>query len=122
MAEFSGDNLRRHFIKTRVSESERTIIFKNADRASASVSAFIRARAMDDMEHSPRPKRRNELSASEARSVAITLACMGRLADIIRAYDETLPYPDYIQFVFSHLLREIRENRDRCFTALGKTP
>ncbi|MDB2437140.1 hypothetical protein N9W89_00360 [Hellea sp.] len=122
MAESSGDTIRHHFIKTRVSETERGIIFKNADKAKASVSAFIRARAMSDMGQSPRSKRRTILSASEGRSVAITLACMGRLVDIIREYDETLPYPEDIQFVFTHLLREIKENRDRCFTALGKKP
>ena len=122
LPEAGVDTSRREIIKARVSKAEHITIKTNADRHSQNISDFIRTRTLGDMEQSPRPTRRKGLSASEARSVAITLACMGRLADIIRDYEDMPPAPQDLGFMFRHLLRELEDNRDRCFEALGKKP
>ena len=108
-------------VGVRLSPTEKDTITLKADRRGTSVSAFMREAALSDDQ--PRLAQGSRLSTSEGQQIALVLACLGRLADLITDFENDAygTAQDRV-IMLAALRREIIAVRDQCFAALRRTP
>ncbi|PHR93695.1 MAG: hypothetical protein COA69_03415 [Robiginitomaculum sp.] len=107
-------------VSVRLSKQEKQTIATHADNQRLSASAYMRICSL---------KSRNGLSArksvpiSEGKQIALVLACLGRLMDMLKSYAKDEEHQDrQQQIMFAALRREIMAVRDQCFNSLRRKP
>ena len=114
-------------VSVRLTAHERTALSHKADTCRMALSAFIRASALNTLElgqmgHTPRPTSKR-LSTTERTQIALVLACMARLMDSIRDFENTnADSVDEQTLMLPALKRDITATRDQCFKGIGRLP
>ncbi|MEM9668890.1 MAG: ribbon-helix-helix protein, CopG family [Pseudomonadota bacterium] len=112
---------RNNTVGVRLSDHEKDTITHKADRHRMSVSAFMREAALSDETSSSLPSPR--MSLSEGEQIALVLACLGRLADLVTNFEnDEYGSASSRLMLLAALRREIIAVRDQCFKALRRTP
>ena len=107
-------------VSVRLSKQEKQTIAMKADNQRLSASAYMRDIAIA---RTGKTRSSNTVSTSEGKQIALVLACLERLADIIKSYAKDDGHQDRKQqIMYAALRREIMNVRDQCFTALGRKP
>ena len=107
-------------VSVRLSKQEKQTIAIKADNRRLSASAYMRTCSLNGS---------NSLSArkfvpiSEGKQIALVLACLGRLMDILKSYTKDDEHQDrQHQIMLAALRREIMTVRDQCFKSLRRKP
>ncbi len=114
---------RNRSVTVRLNDSEKQTISHKADVRRTSLSAYMRDASLAGGDNTA--SRRKRVSLSEGKQIALVLACLGRLADDLKAFatlfaitEETTPQREKLD----SLHRQILATRDQCFVALGRKP
>lgn len=114
---------RKHTVGVRLSDHEKGTITIKADRQRKSVSAFMREAALYEDEAKLVTKPRSHISTSEGQQIALVLACLGRLADLVSDFENDEYGTASTRIIMlAALRREIIAVRDQCFKALRRKP
>lgn len=112
--------LRDHIINIRASKSEKQRLKDLATVAHLCLSDFMREAALKTGAVLPKAK---PTPTKEGQQIALVLACLGRLADIVKSHAKDVEHQDRRQqIMLATLRREIMNVRDQCFTSLGRKP
>ncbi len=114
---------RNRSVTVRLNDSEKQTIARQADARRTSLSAYMRNASLAGGDNTA--SRRKRVSTSEGKQIALVLACLGRLADDLKAFailfaisEETAPQREKLDA----LQRQILATRDQCFSSLGRKP
>jgi len=107
-------------VSVRLSKQEKQTIVTHADNQRLSASAYMRT---SSLKGSNGLSARKSVPISEGKQIALVLACLGRLVDIVKSYAKDVEHQDRRQqIMFTSLRREIMAVRDQCFESLRRKP
>ncbi|MEO0883955.1 MAG: hypothetical protein AAFY34_14665 [Pseudomonadota bacterium] len=120
----SETRIRGNTVGVRLSDTEKEKITMKADRHRVSVSAFMRESALSiGEEEISSPSKAPRISVSESQQIALVLACLGRMADLVSDFEnDEYGSASSRMILLAALRREIMAVRDLCFKALRRRP
>lgn len=112
----SDKRQREHALRVRLSDDEAAEIRKRADRAGLSVSAYLRACALDT-----NPLRAERQPSINRREVARLIGELGKLSEAFRQAAKVADR-ERCSLLIEAAGRDFAELRALCFEALGREP
>lgn len=107
-------------VSVRLSKQEKQTIASNADNQRLSASSYMRTCSLNGNNSL---STRKSVPISEDKQIALVLACLGRLSDMLKSYAKDDEHQDRRQqIMFAALRREIMTVRDQCFNSLRRKP
>ena len=107
-------------VSVRLSKQEKQTIAHNADTQRLSASAYMRTCSLKG---NYGLSARKSVPISEGKQIALVLACLGRMMDMLKSYAKDNEHQDRRQeIMFAALRREIMTVRDQCFSSLRRKP